>query len=425
MDTLNGSDPQEIWTPTSQAELARWLERNAAGAKRAVVPVGGRTALGVGHPVADGAVTVSLSQLTQVVDYPARDMTVTVEAGIRVDELTRLLAAEGQRLAVDIPQAERATLGGAVATNVSGPRRYGLGTLRDYVIGISAVDARGRAFKAGGRVVKNVAGYDLCKLLVGSLGTLAVVTQVTLKLKPLPESSALYWLPVPELATADRLLAALVTSRARPVAIELLNATAAQSIAQQTHITAPTSPFVLLVGVEGAAREVEWQIETLKAELSSSDSRLARTLVGEDATRVWAALTEYQIPTEEPASFKANLLPSRLIAFVEQANSLGAAVQAHAASGIVHGHLPERIATLDQASAAITALRQAARASGGNLVISGCDPAWKNSLPLFGDEEPGWGWMRALKRKLDPDDLLNPGRFLTEPATTAGIKSPK
>lgn len=416
---MESSDSQEIWTPTSQAELARWLERNAAGARRAVVPVGGRTALGVGYPGADSAVTISLSQLTQVIDYPARDMTVTVEAGIRIDELNRLLAAEGQRLAVDIPQPERATIGGAVATNVSGPRRYGLGTLRDYVIGISAIDARGRAFKAGGRVVKNVAGYDLCKLLVGSLGTLAVVTQVTLKLKPLPECSALYWLPVPDLATADRLCAGLVTSRARPVAIELLSPAAARSIAQQTHLTAPVATFVLLIGVEGAQREVDWQIETLTAELSSPDSRLARTLTGADAANVWGALTEYQIPTEEAASFKVNLLPSRLTAFVEQATALGAAIQAHAASGIVHGHLPERVATLEQAQTALTTLRQAARTAGGNLVVTGCDPAWKTTLPLWGDEEPGWGWMRSLKQKLDPDNLLNPGRFLCDPTASA------
>src|SRR6185295_16370910 len=131
---------------------------------------------------------------------------ITVEAGIRIDELARVLAAEKQRLPIDVPQAHRATLGGVAATNASGSRRFGLGTIRDYVIGVSAVDASGRMFKAGGRVVKNVAGYDLCKMLVGSLGTLALITQLTLKLRPLPESTTLLWATFDRLGTIDEVL---------------------------------------------------------------------------------------------------------------------------------------------------------------------------------------------------------------------------
>src|SRR5438874_8668927 len=117
-------------------------------------------------------------------------MTVTVQAGITLAKLQELLASENQRLPVDVPQAERATIGGALAANVSGCRRYGFGTLRDYLIGISVVNDEGQEVKAGGRVVKNVAGYDLCKLYIGSLGTLGIITQVTLKLKPRPEEEA-------------------------------------------------------------------------------------------------------------------------------------------------------------------------------------------------------------------------------------------
>src|SRR5690606_32325083 len=119
--------------------------------------------------------------LNRVIDYPARDMTITVEAGITWEQLEAELAKEGQWLPVDVARAEAATVGGAIACNTSGPRRFGYGTLRDYVIGIHAVDGQGMQFKGGGRVVKNVAGYDFCKLLTGSFGTLAVITQVTLK----------------------------------------------------------------------------------------------------------------------------------------------------------------------------------------------------------------------------------------------------
>src|SRR5205823_15004930 len=129
---------------------------------------------------------------------------------------------ERQRLPVDVPQAERTTIGGVIATNWNGPRRFGEGALRDFVIGIHAVDGRGLPFKGGGRVVKNVAGYDFCKLLTGSFGTLGVITQVTLRLKPIPDQSALVACSVPDLAAAEKLLAALVKSETSPTAIELL-----------------------------------------------------------------------------------------------------------------------------------------------------------------------------------------------------------
>src|SRR5262249_39620905 len=147
--------------------------------------------LNFGLPPTRPGIAVDLRGLAQVIDYPARDMTITVQAGVTLAQLREVLAAENQRLPIDVPRAEQATLSGALAANVSGPRRYGFGTLRDYVIGISVVNDEGQEVKAGGRVVKNVAGYDLCKLHIGALGTLGIITQVTLKLKPRPEETAL------------------------------------------------------------------------------------------------------------------------------------------------------------------------------------------------------------------------------------------
>ena len=144
--------------------------------------------LDVGLPPLKPGFAVETTALNQVIDYPARDMTVTVQAGITIAKLQETLAAEGQWLPVDVPQPERATLGGAVALNVSGPRRFGYGTLRDYVIGISFVTDEGQEVKAGRRVVKNVAGYDLMKVQIGAAGTLGLITQLTLKVKPKPEA---------------------------------------------------------------------------------------------------------------------------------------------------------------------------------------------------------------------------------------------
>lgn len=149
MATTDGLPLQKTLAPASIGEVAEMV-RMAGEKGTALYPIGGQTAQHLGLTPRREGWGLSMTQLNRVVDYPARDMTITVEAGITLDELAKTLATERQRLPIDVPFPERATLGGVVATNASGPRRYGCGTIRDYVIGISAVDGRGVAFKGGG-----------------------------------------------------------------------------------------------------------------------------------------------------------------------------------------------------------------------------------------------------------------------------------
>ena len=159
----------ETLAPESQEELAEVVARGYAS-DMAMYPLGGGTGLANGLTARRQGWGLATTNLDRVVDHPSRDMTITVEAGVTMQTLADVLSENGQRLAIDAPQAGLVTIGGVVATATSGPRRYGQGSIRDYVIGISAIDGRGVAFKAGGRVVKNVAGYDFCKLLTGSRG---------------------------------------------------------------------------------------------------------------------------------------------------------------------------------------------------------------------------------------------------------------
>ena len=138
----------------------------------------------------DDDVIVSTRGLNRIVEYAPEDQTVTVEAGVTIAQLSEVLATRGQRLVVDVTDPQRATVGGAIAANVSGPRRLRFGSLKDLILGVSLVRADGVAARAGGKVVKNVAGFDLSKLVVGSYGTLALVTTATLRVHPLPEASA-------------------------------------------------------------------------------------------------------------------------------------------------------------------------------------------------------------------------------------------
>ena len=406
------TSPSTEFTPATQSELARFVADNAAGPRKTICPVGGRTAMNAGTGQSADWI-VSLAELKKVIDYPARDMTITVEAGIRIDELQTKLAAEGQRLPIDIAQSERATLGGALVTNTSGPRRFGHGTFRDYVIGISAVSAEGLLFKSGGRVVKNVAGYDICKLLVGSFGTLAIVTQVTLKLRPIPETSALHWIRFKSLSQIELALQKLSLSATRPIAVEVLNASAAGLIRNATRHTSNLTDPVLCVGVEGSSAEVTWQLDTLGQELAEFHPEEKLPLTGTDADRLWSALTDFPTCADDPLTFQANVRPSRCIEFLSRANELGVAVQAHAGNGIVIGQLSDEVASSDRAASIVTELRTLARSGQGNLRVLHCEPGWRSVLSMYGDTEPGWPLMEKLKRQLDPHGLLNPGQMFS------------
>src|SRR5262249_35914073 len=160
------------------------------------------------------------------------------------------------------------TLGGILSTNASGPRRFGYGTLRDYVLGISAINDEGHQIKAGGRVVKNVAGYDLCKLFIGGLGTLGIVTQVTLKLRPLAEENALIVL-VYDKKQLKPMLDLLQQTRTRPVCLDLLNPPAAKKIFSDARLPALDAPWTLLVGFESNDQDLEWQVQQVVREVKS------------------------------------------------------------------------------------------------------------------------------------------------------------
>jgi glycolate oxidase FAD binding subunit len=402
--------------PNSQAELQKFLTENFAGPKRGLTTVGGRTALEFGGPLSKPAQTIDITRLNRVVDFPARDMTITVEAGITIDRATEVLKVEGQRLPIDVAQSNRATLGGAVATNTFGPRRFGYGTFRDYVIGVTAITAEGREFHSGGRVVKNVAGYDLCKLLVGSLGTLAVITQLTLKLKPIAESSALVCASFEKSDDRDAAVADLLLSETRPVAIETLNAPAAALVEAGAQVGLPIDHSLLLVGLEGSVAETEWQTSALTQELGKRHPKEMSIAGGTNADRLWRALTEFPVGTAGTRVFQASLLPSRVAHFDEQASRLGAAILCHAGDGVVVGRLTASEIP-GQGPEIVSSLVDAAGKCGGSLISLSGDSSWEQSASIRGTAS-AWLLMRKLKQSFDPADLLNPGRLFSAAGST-------
>jgi glycolate oxidase FAD binding subunit len=363
--------------------------------------------LSYGWPPSKPGTALDLRHLNHVVDYPARDMTVTVQAGITLADLQALLATENQQLPIDVPHPEQATLGGALATNASGPRRLGYGTLRDYVIGMSVIDDEGHETKAGGRVVKNVAGYDLPKLHIGALGTLGVITQVTLKVHPGVGAPALYFSDNPP-DRPEELLDKIHASRARPVCATLLNRAAAVLLLRDVGIHLPACVrWVVVVGVEGDQDRASWQVQQLRAGAIDFHS-----LAGPASTAIWRSLVDFPLWPDARLTFKANLLPGAIAGFCREAEEGPNDLVLHAhASGIVTGHARGDL-TLDHARSMLTRLQELAAAAQGNVVLLRCPREWKRELPVWGRSRGDAWLMKAVKERLDPKGIFNPGRFV-------------
>jgi glycolate oxidase FAD binding subunit len=414
--------PLSIIRPQSVAEVGD-LVRRAVAEGQALYPVGGGTMLDLGLPPTRPGWAVDLRSLGQVIDYPARDMTITVQAGITLAALQSQLATENQRLPIDVPRSSEATLGGALAANVSGPRRLGFGTLRDYVIGITTVNDEGQQVKAGGRVVKNVAGYDLAKLHIGALGSLGIISQVTLKLRPLPEARALVSFGC-ETAALARLLDRLHQTRTRPVCLELLNSASVSAVAQAARVSLPDAPWVIVVGFEETSDAVRWQVRQLLEELPPGDIHGLEARVEDASGALWKTLVENTASGDRSPSpamdsqkrtltFKANLLSQAVADFCQQAATLPEPVElhAHAGSGIVRGKIKGDL-TLERVAAMLKELTDKAVRASGNLILPRCPVEWKRQLPVWGRGRGDLWLMRRVKEQLDPRNLFNPGRFI-------------
>ena len=382
--------------PSGAAELCDLVKRTRA-AKHGLYPVGGRTTLDVGLPPSKPGVACDTTTLAKVIDYPARDMTITAQAGVTVAALQAELAKEGQWLPIDVASPEKATLGGAVAVNASGPRRYGYGTLRDYVIGISFVTDDGVEVKAGGRVVKNVAGYDLMKLQIGALGTLGVVTQLTLKVKPKPEAAAAVSLTCDSPALAG-VLDALAASRTRPVACELTRA---------------DNGWTVTVGFEEKAAAVKWQVSALLDELKPL---AVRDVCESPNVSFITANTALQLRPESRCIGKASVLPSQLASYVcDQALAFpDSLIHAHALSGVIWVHNQEPHYDPTTKSPEQRAALERLVKVNANSVVRRTPTSTNDTFAQTMFTPETRGLMRHVKRTLDPDNVFNPGRLFAD-----------
>jgi glycolate oxidase FAD binding subunit len=390
-DMVAGVMPALVVSPGSEDEVAAVLQ-GAARHGLAVVVRGGGSKLSWGAPPRRCEVVLSTSRLDAMVEYEPGDSVCVVGAGMRLSALQTLVGAQGQRLALDPPHGVDATVGGIVAAGASGPLRTHFGTARDLVLGARFVLADGVIGHSGGKVVKNVAGYDVAKLLIGSLGTLAVITQVSLRLHPLPRAVRTVAFQNLAPAQAGAVWRAIAGAAAEPAAVVALSPGGA-----------------MLVRVEGTEQGAAAQVQAL-LDATRGAAPLVRALDEDEAAKAWTYAETCVWSGGDPADPVANLsVPrSEFSALLEMLAPLAHVAVVLPAVGTAEIRLPAASGAVD-----IAALRAWAEEHGGHLSLRRTTPALAAvAWPAVAEHDPAVDLMRSLKRALDPYGTLAPGRHL-------------
>jgi len=395
-DAVAGVSPRIVAEPGDEKELAAALRcANASGL--AVAPRGGGTKLDWGNPPARLDLVISTVRLDRIVEHVWSDMTVIVQAGAKIARVQQALAQHGQRIATDPLWPERATIGGILSTNDSGALRLRFGALRDLIIGVTLALPDGTLAKSGGKVVKNVAGYDLPKLATGALGTLGVITQAAFRLHPLPPGGGrTLTFRAASFSDANRLILAMQDS---PLAHTGLQARFAHDAQPAVDIR-----------FDGTAAGIEAQCATAR--------KLAAIAVeAEESADVWQARQElWGSPELHPsrAIAKFSVLPARIAAACEavrRAADQGGMQWKFVAQGIGLGWIRLESPRADRLRAALSALRSEFERDAGSLFVAHRPPGMP-TLDAWGSPGDAFPVMLGLKNQLDPRGTLNPGRFV-------------
>jgi glycolate oxidase FAD binding subunit len=377
----------QVLRPTTIAELAHAL-RDAAGSKQKFALAGGGSKARMGGPAPETGFGIVTTGLDRLIEYEPRDLTISVEAGMPWRTLCAITAERGQMAPLDPALAETATVGGVVAAGMSGPRRRLYGSVRDQVIGMECVTLDGEMIQSGGMVVKNVAGYDLQKLMIGSFGTLAALASVNFKLAPIPPGSATFALAYDTLEDAATARNSVLTGALQPSALDLLNPAAAAAAGL-------VEAWVLLVRAGGSARV----LGRYERELPG-----ASRLDGEAESRLWTWVGDFapaSVAVAPAAVVIRAAFPLQALAPV-MALAPGAAV-ARAGNGLAWLACPD-------AASAMALLKPLAE-TGASTILEWTGAGAPATLQRWPEPGPALELMRDLKKLFDPQGLMNPGRL--------------
>ena len=420
---VEGVTPRVLVSPGTIDETSKVIA-HASSAGLAVIPVGNGTKMTLGSIPKRVDILLSTRRLNRYADYDIANLTVGVECGVTLAELQMKLAGEGKGyfLPLDPPHTQNATLGGIVATNDSGPKRFIYGTSRDIILGIKAVFPNGDIVVSGGKAVKNVAGYDMTKMLVGSLGALGVICEITFRITPRPDDEATLLLPFNGLKEAAGYLRKILHSKYYPASLELINTRMAGHFAATAALK---GQYVAAIALEGIEEAVARQIADL-GEMGRREGAADVVVVKADAHRdFWIAYRDFagELAMTHPnlISLKANFALSKVTEMVGafegacREAGLDCALCCRAGNGILFAVLPQGDDPGAKSAAVVGLIGRLTAESvknEGNLIVARAPRMIKEKINVWGQTRSDVVVVRRLKAKLDPSGILNLGRYV-------------
>jgi len=422
---IDGKKPKGVVSPGTINEVSK-VVAHANQQHLSIIPRGSGTKMEMGGIPKKIDIILSTSRLNRITDSDCENLTLSAESGITLNEVQKSLGKEGKGyfLPLDPPFIEKATLGGIVATNSSGPKRLLYGTARDMIIGTKAVFPNGDIVVSGGKTVKNVSGYDMCKLLIGSYGTLGILCEMTFKLLPLPEKEGTLLLFFAKLEEADGFAHEVRGSQLIPSSIETLNAVAVQKMKYFISVP-PNVNYLVAIGLEGVPESIERQIFDMSEMGKKYGVLEAMTLDSEKHQAFWIAIRDFSngLIQNYPnlISLKSNFLISKsgeiLGSYEKIAEDSGidCAFICHSGSGILYSYiLPGKNfrSKIESFAGLIGKLTSEAVKNEGNLVVESSPLLIKKKVDVWGQSRGDYLVVRWLKEQIDPAGILNIGRFV-------------
>jgi glycolate oxidase FAD binding subunit len=415
--------PSAVVRPADAAQISEVI-RFAIAEKLAVIPCGGCTKLGIGFPPARYDIALDLTRMNRVLAYDPRDLTLGVEPGARIEDLLRVLAEHKQFLPLAVPFSDRATIGGIVAANSSSPLRHSYGGVRDFCLGMEFVSGDGNAAKSGGRVVKNVTGYDLHKLLIGSLGTLAVITRLNFRTFPLLQAHGTFVASFSEAETAFGFSRDIAHSVLTPQIVEVADPGAAHFLfSGPTPARITPQQWSVIISASGQPSVVDRHARELGHMASAANADEFVRLNDEEHSSVLTRIREFPRLILEAAPtamiFRISILPTAMAPLLTRLHQ--PAAQNHLvfaaltrASGIVYAaFLPEEGVSTPFAALATTSIEifQACSENGGQAMIEWCPAEVKRAAgSVWGPARKDFALMQRVQNVFDPQSILSPGR---------------
>jgi glycolate oxidase FAD binding subunit len=429
---ISGKTPGAAVRPASSEEIAE-IVKFAAAEKLAIVPAGARTKLGMGLPPLQYDLALDMTRLDRVIAYDPGDLTLSVEPGIPLRRLQGVLAGHRQFLPLDVPFANRATVGGTIASGVDSPLRQFYGTARDYVLGMEFVTGDGTAAKSGGRVVKNVSGYDLHKVMIGALGTLGVITKINFRTFPLPGAVRTFVAGFSSAEQALDLRHRVASSPLRPLTFEILSPRAVELLSSDVAGRIEPGPmpvdplssgqWAVIASFGGTGKVLDRSELELRRMAEESDAAGVVAPGDDDAPGSFGRTREFvPVALESSAAatiLKLGVLPTRMRQALDAAAKAADTAELRWAAlarglGVIYFALlpsEENQEALGRVTRAANHILAECAALGGNATIPWCPATWKSALPAWGLDRGDFEQMRNLKKVFDPHGILAPGRF--------------